>query len=103
VKDSESGKLTLNISGKVKGDNLGTGDADYVVAFDSKGNIVGYSAIYRNDFTSDGSNIYNLQVPVDATYTIAVFANGHFVDSKEVTVQEFDVKDVDFLVNKAER
>ncbi|MGG3163033.1 hypothetical protein ABEO87_15715 [Geobacillus stearothermophilus] len=104
TKDSDSGKLTLNISGKVYGQDLRGNEPDYVVAFDSKGNIVGTSAVVRKDFVGNSkNNTYTLQVPIDATYTIAVFANGHFVDSKVVTVQEFDKENVDFLVNEATR
>jgi hypothetical protein len=104
TKDSDSGKLTLNISGKVYGDALRANEIDYVVAFDSKGNVVGTSAVVRKDLVAvPEGNTYTLQVPVDATYTIAVFANGHFVDSKVVTVQEFDKENVDFLVNEATR
>ncbi|WP_088070536.1 hypothetical protein [Gottfriedia luciferensis] len=89
-----SGALTSTISGTVNADSV----ADYVVVFDNNGKIVAKTA----DIAA-GTGTFSVAVQNNATYTVAYYANGKFVTSKVVTVQDYNVTGVTLTADTASR
>jgi hypothetical protein len=95
-----SSELTYKVSGEIVEADQGSDPTQgFVVAYNKSGEVVD-SVFATND---PGNTEYTLELPANAEYTIKVFVNSDLVDSKKVTVQDFDIENFNFNLREATR